>query len=63
MPVGCLRKPHKDVPDGKPEPSKYHEVDTKFLCVIGTFLLMFMLIVSEVVYGRTSLLEVGLALI
>ena len=63
MPVGCLRKLHKDVPDGKPEPSKYQEVDTKFLCVIGTFLLMLMLKVSEVVYGRISLFGVGLTLI
>ena len=51
------------MPDGKPETSKFHEVDTKFLCVIGTFLLMLMLKVSEVVYGRISLFGVGPALI
>ena len=49
MPIGSLRKLHKDVPDGKPEPSKYQEVDTKFRHVVGAFLLMLMLIVFEVV--------------
>ena len=53
MPVGSFSKLLTDVPDGKPEPSKYHEVYTKFHCVVGAFPLMLMVIVSEVVKGRT----------
>ena len=49
MPVGSFSKLLTDVPDGKLPPLKYQEVYTKFFCVVGTFPLMLMLIVSEVV--------------
>ena len=53
MPVGSFSKLLRDVPDGKLEPFRYQEIYTKFSCVVGAFPLMLMLIVSEVVKGRT----------
>ena len=49
MPVGSFSRLLSDVPDGKLPPFKYHEVYTKFHCVEGAFILMLMVIVSEVV--------------
>ena len=53
MPVGSFSKVLRDVPDGKLPPLKYHEVYTKFFCVVGAFPPMLMVILSEVVNRRT----------
>ena len=60
IPVGSFSKLLLDVPDAKLEPLRYHEIYTKSRCVVGTFPLMLMLILSEVVKGRTPLLGVAL---
>ena len=50
MPVGSFTKLVTDVPDGKLlSPLKYHEVCSELSSVVGTFPLMLMVILSDIV--------------
>ena len=50
IPVGSFSKLLSDVPDGKLlPPLKYHEVCSELSSVVGTFPLMLMVILSDIV--------------